>query len=78
MLIAEASDGGSGGEEFGSVLAPDMIVDLDAHPDDARGPRLRGFRLHPGERELASLVDAWVKTTTSWFRPAWRSDCIAD
>src|SRR5262249_3133471 len=58
VLIAEAPDGGSGGEEFGSVLAPDVIVDLDGYPDDARGPRLRGLRLHPGQRKFPGLVDA--------------------
>src|ERR1700733_15355707 len=58
VLIAEAPDGGSGGEEFGSVLAPDVIVDRDVHRDDARGPRLRCLCLHPGEGELAGVVDA--------------------
>src|SRR5580693_8218465 len=58
VLIAETPDGGSGGEEFGRVLAPDVIVDRDVHPDDARGPGLHCFRLHPGQRELAGLVDA--------------------
>src|SRR5580692_11691437 len=58
VLIGEAPDGGSGGEEFGRVLAPDVIVDRDVHPDDARGFSLRGLRLHPGQRELAGLVDA--------------------
>ncbi|MGH3248038.1 MAG: phosphotransferase [Trebonia sp.] len=58
VLIAEAPDGGSGGEEFGGVLAPDVVADLDVHPDDARGPRLRCLHLHPGERERPGLVDA--------------------
>jgi hypothetical protein len=65
VLIAEAPDGGPGGEELGSVLAPDAIVDLDGHPDDARGPRLRCLRLHPGERELAGLVDALGEELTA-------------
>src|ERR1700733_3120588 len=38
VFSAEATDGGAGSEEFGGVLTPDVVRDVDANADDSRGP----------------------------------------
>src|SRR5215469_14975309 len=58
VLVRQPADRGTGGEELGRVLTPDVIVHSYADPDDARGARLHGLRLHPRQREFASFVDA--------------------
>jgi hypothetical protein len=61
VLLAEASDGGSGGEEFGSMLASDVIVDRAAKVAAVRildEQQLRFLApLIPAERrQLAALL----------------------
>ena len=45
-------------------------------PTMPEAPSLLGLGLHPGQRELARLIDALGELGISWFWPAWRSDCM--
>ena len=78
MLVGQAADRGSGGEELGGVLAPDVVGHRDVDPDDPGGAGLGGLGLHAGQGQFAGLVDALGELIISWFWPAWRSVCITD
>src|ERR1700677_1117248 len=56
--LRQAADGGADGQELGRVLAPDVVLDLHVHADDAGCPHRRGLSLHAGQRQLTGLVDA--------------------
>src|SRR5580693_2512234 len=58
VLISEPPDRGAGGQELGRVLAPDVVLDLHGHADDAGRLGCGRLGLHPRQRQLAGLVDA--------------------
>ena len=47
VLVGDPADRGAGREELRRVLAPDVVVDGDGHPDDPVGLRRHGLGLHP-------------------------------
>ncbi len=47
VLVGDPADRGAGGEELRRVLAPDVVVDGDGHPDDPVGLSGHSLRLHP-------------------------------